>query len=330
MRADPGRHKGARAAGKPYTPGIMSGTLPANGPKAVVAPSASVDVAITARTRDVDGMAVRRLLPSSERRLVGPFIFFDHFGPVHLAPGTGFDVRPHPHVGLATVTFLFEGEIVHRDSLGFTQPIRPGDVNWMCAGRGIVHSERSPGEARLAGPRLHGIQSWVALPLEAEESEPSFQHHPARTLPRLDNVATGAVIDVIAGNAYGAWSPVAVPSPTLYAHAQLAPGARLPVDDSHPERAVYVVEGWVACEGRPIEVGTLVVLRPGVEVELFAPGPARVLLVGGAKLAGERIVEWNFVSSSPARIEQAKADWRGGRFPKVPGDDHEFIPLPER
>jgi redox-sensitive bicupin YhaK (pirin superfamily) len=306
----------------------MSGTLPANAPIIQPGPCVPIELLLTARTRDVDGMAVRRLLPSSQRRTVGPFIFFDHFGPVQLPAGRGFDVRPHPHIGLATVTLLFEGEIVHRDSLGFTQPIRPGDINWMCAGRGIVHSERSPAEARPAGPRLHGIQSWVALPRAAEESAPSFAHHPQATLPRGLAIGPGAVVDVLVGSAYGHESPVEVASPTLYVHARLEAGARLPVDDGHTERAVYVVEGAVDCAGTTLAAGTLAVLRPEAVVTLTAAAPARLLLVGGAPLDGPRLVDWNFVASSKERLERAKDDWRAGRFPQVPGDEHEFIPLP--
>ncbi len=282
---------------------------------------------IAPRARDVDGMPVRRLLPARERRMVGPFIFFDHFGPVTLPAGQGMDVRPHPHVCLATVTFLFDGVILHRDSLGTTQPIRPGDVNWMSAGRGIVHSERSPAEARATGARLHGIQSWMALPLEAEESPPSFQHHPAATLPRLQP-AHGVNVDVIAGTAYGARAPVTLPTSVLYAHATLEDGASLAIDDTHAERAIYVVEGTLATGAGDIGPGNLAVLRPGAAVTVTATAPTRLMLVGGAPLAGERFVDWNFVASSKQRLQQAKDDWRAGRFPKVPGDETEFIPLP--
>jgi redox-sensitive bicupin YhaK (pirin superfamily) len=242
--------------------------------------------------------------------------------------GTGFDVRPHPHISLATVTYLFDGEIDHRDSLGSIQTIRPGDVNWMVAGRGIAHSERSSVTSRQAGVRIHGIQSWVALPLEHEETEPRFEHHPMSTIPKLQ--LGGAVLDVIAGTAYGLRSPVAVLSPTLYVHARLDADARFRMDDSHEERAIYVVEGALGCDGRTFRPGTLVVLRPGADVTLEADEPTRLMLVGGAKLGGERHVWWNFVSSSLARIEQAKEDWKNDRFPRIPGDDLERIPLPER
>ncbi len=306
----------------------MSGTLPANEPECLDGESTSIELVIDARPRDLGGFAVRRVLPSMRRRLVGPFIFFDHMGPVRLPVGEGMDVRPHPHIGLATVTFLFEGEIDHKDSLGSAQTIRPGDVNWMLAGRGIVHSERSSPASRKAGVHNHGIQSWVALPLQDEMAEPRFEHHPATTIPRLR--LEGAALEVIAGTAYGQASPVGVLSPTFCVHAQMDRGARVPVDDSHEERAVYVVEGAVGCDGRAFRSGSMFVLRPGARVVLEAAEPTRAMLVGGAKLEGERNVYWNFVSSSKERIERAKEDWTEGRFPKVPGDEVEFTPLPDR
>jgi redox-sensitive bicupin YhaK (pirin superfamily) len=249
-------------------------------------------------------------------------------GPADLAPGDGFDVRPHPHIGLATVTYLFAGRIDHRDSVGSVQSIRPGDVNWMIAGRGIAHSERSDPEARRSGSRIHGIQSWVALPIEHEETEPRFEHHPSAALPHLRRER--ATLDVIAGTAYGERSPVSVLSPTLYVHVLLEAGARLPIDDEHEERAIYVVEGAIHVDGRTFRPGTLVVLRPGTSVIVEADEPSRTMLVGGAKLSGPRHVWWNFVSSSNDRIERAKDDWREQRFPKIPGDDVELMPLPER
>jgi redox-sensitive bicupin YhaK (pirin superfamily) len=305
----------------------MSGTLPANPPQAQRVDSGLIELVIEARTRDLGGFEVRRVLPASARRLIGPFIFFDQMGPAALPVGAGLDVRPHPHIALATVTYLFEGEIMHRDSLGSVQAIRPGDVNWMVAGRGIAHSERSSPEQRQLGPRLHGIQSWVALPMAAEECEPAFEHHPARTIPvvQLD----GSRIDVIAGTAFGARSPVRVQSPTLYAHVQMEPGARLRLDTEHEERAIYVVEGSVNCDGRDFAQGALVVFRSGIEATIETIGPVRAMILGGAKLEGERHVFWNFVSSSLARIERAKDDWKAGRFPKVVGDEVELIPLPE-
>lgn len=286
----------------------------------------SIDFVIEARARDLgDGFSVRRVLPSMRRRHVGPFVFYDHMGPAQLEPGTGFDVRPHPHIALATVTFLFEGAIDHKDSVGSEQTIRPGDVNWMVAGSGIVHSERSPADLRAEGPRIHGIQSWVALPTEHEEIAPRFEHHPAHTIPRIEG--DGVVLDVVAGSAYGKTSPVGVLSPTLYVHAQLQPGASLRVDDEHAERAIYVVEGEIELDGRVFGPATMAMCIAGAEVVLRANGAARVMLVGGARLDGERHIWWNFVSSSTERIERAKRDWAEGRFPKVAGDD-EFIPLP--
>ena len=287
---------------------------------------------IEPRTRDLGGFSVRRALPFAARRTVGPFIFFDHMGPASLAPGHGIDVRPHPHIALATVTYLFEGEIVHRDSLGSFQPIRPGDVNWMLAGQGIVHSERTGDAVRRSGGPLHGIQSWVALPRAQEQAQPAFHHHPAATLPRVER--PGADIRVVAGHAYGARSPVGVLSPTLYVAATIESGAVLDVDPDHAERAVYVVEGEIAVgerDDRRFAPGTMIVLRPG-PATLRALAPTRLVVVGGAPLDGERHIWWNFVSSSDEQMEQAKRDWRDrnlARFPKVPGDEHEFIPLPE-
>lgn len=282
---------------------------------------------IDARARDLGGFTVGRVLPSAARKLIGPFIFFDHMGPAAFSPGRGIDVRPHPHIGLATVTYLFEGEIVHRDSLGSDQPIRPGDVNWMTAGRGIVHSERTGAEPRQAGSRLDGLQLWVALPLRHEETEPEFHHHPARDLPA---VAVGdARIRVLAGSAYGVTSPVRTFSPLFYIDAAIAAGSELPLPDEHQERAAYVVSGTVECGGQRAERGRMLVFTPDAPATLRAVSDARVALIGGAPIDGERHIFWNFVSSSQARIEQAKRDWREGRFPKVPGDEREFIPLPE-
>jgi redox-sensitive bicupin YhaK (pirin superfamily) len=305
-------------------------SLPDNEPECLNAESESVELVIAGRPRDLGGFSVRRVLPSVLRRLVGPFIFFDHMGPAHLPQGEGMDVRPHPHIALATVTFLFDGEIDHKDSLGSVRTIRPGDVNWMLAGHGIVHSERSSPESRVAGVRIHGIQSWVALPTDREEVEPTFEHHPSATIPKLK--LEGVSADVIAGTAYGERSPVSVLSPTLYVHARLEAGARLAIDDEHAERAIYVAEGSIGCDERTFPAGTMIVLRPGAKVTVTASAsaPARVMLVGGAKLEGERLIWWNFVSSSKERIERAKDDWQNRRFPLVPGDDVEFIPLPSR
>jgi len=287
------------------------------------------ELVIEARQRDVGGFFVRRALPTAQQKMVGPFIFYDHLCRVDFKPGQGLDVRPHPHIGLATVTYLFEGAFLHRDNLGYTQLIRPGDVNWMIAGRGIAHSERTPPELREVGGPLHGIQCWVALPLEHEEIGPSFMHHAASTIPRV--TLPGVQLSVIAGTAYGAKSPVKVLSPTLYVHAQLAAGATLEVDGEHAERAVYVASGAVSV-GQGAEQhgeGTLLVLSPNERVELVSAAGARVMLLGGAPLVGPRHIYWNFVSSSLERIEKAKGAWQAGGFAKIAGDDAEFIPLPE-
>ena len=284
---------------------------------------------IEARERLLDTFPVRRARPAARRRMVGPFIFFDHFGPVTIPPGRhgGMDVRPHPHIALATVSYLMAGEILHRDSLGSERLIRPGDVNWMSAGRGIVHSERTRPDALAKGFDLHGLQSWVALPRTHEESEPVFEHHPAATLPVVEQ--PGVTLRVVAGTAYGQTSPVGVVWPTLYVHAQMAAGASLAIDDEHAERAVYVVDGTIGCHEREFGPGTMVVLSPGARVTIQARTTANVMLLGGATMDGSRFIEWNFVSSSRERIEQAKDDWREGRFPRVPGDEVDFIPLPE-
>ena len=282
---------------------------------------------IEARRRDVGGFFVRRVLPAAQQMLIGPFIFYDHLCPVDFPPGQGLDVRPHPHIGLATVTYLFEGAFLHRDNLGYAQLIRPGDVNWMTAGRGIAHAERTPPELRASGGPLHGIQCWLALPLEHEESAPSFRHYPASSIPRV--IFPGVQLSVIAGRAYGVASPVAVLSPTLYVHAQLAAGATLELDGEHAERAVYVASGVVSLgQSAPHGEGTLMVVPPHERAAIFSKAGARVMLLGGAPLEGERHIYWNFVSSSLERIQRAKDDWQAGRFANVPGDELEFIPLP--
>jgi redox-sensitive bicupin YhaK (pirin superfamily) len=281
---------------------------------------------ITARTRDLAGFSVRRTLPAMQHRLVGPFIFWDHIGPVRLEPGHGIDVRPHPHINLATVTYLFEGEIAHRDSLGSDQAIQAGDVNWMTAGSGIVHSERTATEVRKAGPAMHGIQSWVALPTELEEAEPAFEHVASKFLPEVGH--PGARMRVIAGTAFGATSPVKVLSPMFYVEARLDEGAELAFPDGHAERAAYVVEGAIECDGRQVEPATMAVAEGVAPATIRALRESRVMLLGGAPV-GPRHIWWNFVSSSRERIERAKRKWKGGGFPKVPGDDVEFMPLPE-
>jgi len=287
----------------------------------------SVDLVIAPRTRDLgDGFTVRRILPYARRRHVGPFVFFDHMGPVQFEKGQGLDVRPHPHIGLATVTYLFEGEIMHRDSLGVIQPIRPGDVNWMVAGSGIVHSERTRDALRAEGTRLHGIQSWLALPRDREEIGPSFRHHGGRTLPEIEK--GGVRMRLIAGEAFGAVSPADTFAPMFYLDADAGAGASIEVPDEYEERAVYVATGAITLDGVPYESGTMLVLKPGTRPEVGSHEGARVMLLGGAPLDGERHLWWNFVSSSQDRIAQAKADWRNGNFAAVPGE-REFIPLPE-
>jgi redox-sensitive bicupin YhaK (pirin superfamily) len=288
-------------------------------------PLALVELTIEPRARSLGEFDVRRILPSAKRRMVGPFVFLDHMGPAELARGKGIAVRPHPHIGLATITYLFEGEIVHRDSLGCRQLIQPGAVNLMTAGRGIVHSERARDGVAVTS-RLHGIQSWIALPLELEEMDPTFLHYPAGSLP--ERQLDGCTVRVIMGSAYGLQSPVLTYSPTLYLEAALPSGSALAVLDDAPERAIYVVTGGVSIGGETFREGTLAVLRPGAAVTLRAAAETRVLIVGGAPL-GPRHIWWNFVSSSEARIERAKRDWAEMRMGTVEGDD-EFIPLPER
>jgi len=299
-----------------------------------VDPAASRQVAspagalvIDARLRDLGGFVVRRTLPAASRRTVGPFIFFDHFGPVDFPPGQGMTVRPHPHIGLATVTYLFEGEIIHRDSLGSHQAITPGDINWMTAGRGIVHSERTHPDRLARGAPLHGLQLWVALPRAVEETEPSFRHHPGHTMP--EQALGGVKLRVLAGSAYGMTSPVTCLSPLFYVDAAMPAGSELALPSEHEERAVYVVEGAVQCAGERVEVGRMLVAARGTNDVVRAETPARIVLVGGAPLDGERHIDWNFVSSSQERLQEARRAWKEGRFPKVPGDEVEFIPLPE-
>jgi redox-sensitive bicupin YhaK (pirin superfamily) len=301
--------------------------LPAEEPQAKTAPACrALETIVVPRPRDIGGFEVRRVLPSAERRNVGPFVFFDQMGPAELAPGTGIDVRPHPHIGLATVTYLFEGRIIHRDSLGSTQAIEPGAVNWMTAGRGIVHSERSDDELRKGRQKLYGIQIWVALPKQYEETDPGFVHYAADLLPQIDG--EGKTVRVIAGSFFGKASPVKTFSKLLYVDAALAAGASLVVDNEHEERGIYLLEGDVDLHGQGFEPGRLLVFSPGDEITIKAKSAARFVLFGGEPLDGPRHLWWNFVSSSRERIEQAKADWKNSRFAPVPGD-FEFIPLPE-
>jgi len=284
------------------------------------------ELVIVAPTRDLgNGFQVRRALPSPRRRMVGPFIFFDQMGPVTFRSGEGIDVRPHPHIGLATVTYLFEGEVLHRDSLGSVQRILPGAVNWMTAGRAIVHSERTPAEARAKGGSLFGIQLWVALPKKHEDSEPSFAHTGAEALPVVED--GGVHMRVVLGSVHGKRSPVQVLSGMFYAAVSLKPGARFPLPSGDQERAAYVAEGAVTAGGERFEVGALLVFRSGDEATVEAASPTRLLILGGEPSDGPRHIFWNFVSSSRDRIEAAKADWRAGRFPKVPGET-DSIPLP--
>ena len=289
-----------------------------------IAAEAPIELTIQPRVRSLGEFDVRRVLPSAKRRMVGPFVFLDHMGPAVFPPGQGIAVRPHPHIGLATITYLFEGEILHRDSLGYRQLIQAGAVNLMTAGHGIVHSERASDDLAVTS-RLHGIQSWIALPLELEEIEPTFLHYPATTLP--ERSIDGCRVRVIMGSAYGLQSPVLTYSPTLYLEATLPAGGELVLLDEAKERAVYVVAGSVAIGADVYAEGTLAVLREGATAPLKAATEARVIVVGGAPI-GPRHIWWNFVSSSEARIERAKRDWADMRMGTVPGDD-EFIPLPE-
>ena len=283
---------------------------------------------IGSRQVELGGFAVRRVLPSPERQMVGPFIFFDHLGPTNFAPGYGIDVRPHPHIALATVTYLFAGSLEHRDSLGSVHEIHPGDVNWMSAGRGIAHSERTPHAARAAGECVHAIQSWVALPDGHEDGEPGFDHYPVSALPtRAAGGAGGAGITVIAGEAFGLRSPVVTLWPTLYVDIQFPRGGSLELAASHAEQAVYAVHGGVAVDGTAVKVGELAVLEPGKPCMLSATGDARAVLLGGDKFPTPRFIWWNFVASSQERIERAKERWERREFPAVPGET-EFMPLP--
>jgi redox-sensitive bicupin YhaK (pirin superfamily) len=300
---------------------------PAPEPSVADDPTAAVDLVIEPRTRDLgDGFEVRRVLPFAKRHMVGPFIFFDHFGPTTFRPGTGLDVRPHPHIGLATITYLFGGEIMHRDSLGTAQLIRPAAVNWMTAGRGIVHSERTPPETRRQASPIYGIQSWVALPTAREEIEPSFEHYPAASLPLVEG--DGVAARLIAGSLFGQTSPVVTQSPLFYADITLRHGATLTMAADYAQRAAYLLEGAVECAGARHGPRQMLVFDSKAQVVIRALEAVRLLLVGGEPLDGDRHIWWNLVSSSPDRIEQAKHDWKTGKFPRIPGDGEEFIPLP--
>ena len=285
-----------------------------------------IETVIDQRRRDLGGFEVGRVLPAARRRMVGPFAFFDHFGPIEFAPGIprSVDVRPHPHIGLSTVTYLFDGEIMHRDSIGSEQAIRPGEVNWMTAGSGITHSERFE-RARREGGKMHGLQAWVGLPKEFEETVPGFNHHGADDLPTYQS--GGLWARLIAGEAFGAKAAVRTHSPLFYVHWNLDAGAQAQLESRYPERAAYIVSGSVDVEGATYEGGKLLVFAPGAPVLFTAVTPAVVMLLGGEPI-GERFIEWNFVSSSRERIEQAKSDWRAGRMKLPVRDDKEFIPLP--
>jgi redox-sensitive bicupin YhaK (pirin superfamily) len=287
----------------------------------------SIDLMIVPRSVDVGHFEVRRALPHARRRLVGPFIFFDHFGPAEFRAGQGIDVRPHPHIGLATVTYLLDGEIMHRDSLGTAAAIRPGEINWMSAGRGIVHSERTAPDRRVDGEPIHGLQCWVALPAAHEESAPNFSHHDSTVLPVISG--EGKRVQVVTGSMYGERSPVPTFTDTLFADVTLAPGATLPIDAIAEERAVYLISGDIEVSGERFAAGRLLIFRPGDPIAVTARTDCRLVLLGGATLDGPRHIWWNFVSSRKERIEQAKADWKAARFDTVPGDDSEFIPLPD-
>jgi len=281
---------------------------------------------ITPTTHDLGGFKVHRTLPSRPRTMVGPFLFFDQMGPAHLDVGTGIDVRPHPHINLATVTYLFEGAIDHRDSIGTFATIEPGAVNLMTAGHGIVHSERSPSAERAQGPALSGIQTWIALPEANEEMDPAFEHVEKSALPVVETI--GARARVIMGSLWGVSAPTTTYAETIYADIVLDAGGSVPIDAGADERAVYVALGEASLDGMRLEPMTLYVLKPGIATSLTSKSGGRVMLCGGEAFATPRHVWWNFVSSSRDRINQAKDDWNAGRFAKVPGDEKEFIPIP--
>jgi len=287
-------------------------------------PCSAIKTMLEPKEKDLDGFTVRRLMPTAEMRSVGPFVFFDHLGPAYFPPGRGIDVRPHPHIGLATITFLFEGEILHRDSLGMVQPIRPNEINWMTAGRGIVHSERTPPELRTTGHTAHALQLWVALPEADEESEPAFWHYDSTDLPLIEE--EGRSIRVMIGEAYGVTSAVKTFSPTLYVAADLKAGATITVPDNVEERAVYVVAGALSAGDISVPLHSMAVFDAAPDIELTATQDSTLVFIGGSGL-GKRSVWWNLVATRKELIEKAKQDWQEGRFPKVPGET-EFIPLP--
>jgi len=282
---------------------------------------------IVGRERDIGGFSVHRILPHVQHRHIGPYVFFDHMGPADFADHGGMDVRPHPHIGLATMTYLLEGEILHRDNLGTEQVITPGAINWMTAGRGIVHSERTPPRVREAGvSRLHGIQVWIALPTKDEECEPDFTHYPSESLPVVD--VDGSRVRALVGSLYGASSPVRTRSPLFYADAEMPEGASLPMTFGYEECAAYVTSGSISVGDTRLDANSMLIFPPKASPVLRAETNARLMLLGGDRVDGPRHIFWNFVSSSQERIEQAKREWQEGKFPKVPGDADEFIPLP--
>jgi redox-sensitive bicupin YhaK (pirin superfamily) len=294
----------------------------------------SIETLIVPRARDLGGFEVRRALPAPKRQLVGPFIFFDQMGPAEFIHDGGIDVRPHPHIGIGTVTYLYEGEFQHRDSLGTNQMIYPGEVNWMTAGRAITHSERTSPETRAGRHSLFGVQTWVALPEQHEQTDPAFEHHGNEALPLIEG--EGKEVKLILGNAFGERAPVSTFTEMFYADAVLQPGASLPLPDNHEDRGIYVISGSITVGRQDFEAGRMMVFRPGdaISVRAGAQG-ARLMLLGGETLNGPRYIWWNFVSSSKALIEQAKeewqrGDWQDGQFVLPPDDDDEFIPLPEQ
>lgn len=287
-----------------------------------------IETVIVPRVRDLGGFEVRRALPSIGKKMVGPFIFFDQMGPSEFLLGEGMDVRPHPHIGLATVTYLFDGQIMHRDSLGTEMAIEPGAVNWMTAGKGIVHSERTAPEEKAKGPRLFGIQTWVALPKTDEETAPAFSHMGKSDLPVVADDNTS--VRLILGSMYGESAPVKTFTPMFYGDAMLAEGTSLPLDPDYDERGIYTVSGEIEIAGDRFGPGKLLVFKPGDRITVRAVTNARFMMLGGDTMDGPRFIWWNFVSSSKERIEQAKADWKQKRFDTVPGDEEEFIPLPDK
>jgi redox-sensitive bicupin YhaK (pirin superfamily) len=293
----------------------------------------AIDTLIIPRSRDLGGFEVRRALPAPKRQMVGPFIFFDQVGPAELLTGQGIDVRPHPHIGLGTVTYLYRGEFHHRDSTGANQIIRPGALNWMVAGRGVSHSERTTPEGRSGPQSLLGIQTWVALPDSHEDMEPTFEHYGAQALPVIED--RGVTVRLILGNAYGKVAPARMFSETFYADVTLEAGARLPMPDNHEDRGIYIVEGSISIAGQDFEAPQMMVFRPGDRITVSAgERGARLMILGGATLPGPRYIWWNFVASSQERIEEAKAEWRSGNWGQgrfdLPADDRdEHIPLPE-